>query len=101
MCEWANGGNLRQFWSNEPQLSWILVKETIHQLRGIADALKMMHGKNYRHGDIKPENIVRIKPAQQQPCSSNSYVGTLKICDMGLSKCHILATQYRYAATTT
>lgn len=101
MFEWADGGNLREFWNkNEPSLSRPLIIDVIYQLRGLADALGEIHLKNYRHGDMKPQNILRVKtPRQDDP--SEPDVGTLKICDMGLTKYHIMATQLRNEATNT
>lgn len=98
--EWANGGNLRQFWLNHnPRLSRVLVRDIMFQLRGLADALEAIHSKGFRHGDMKPENILRVKTAGQKP--SRLDVGTLKICDMGLTKYHYLATQLREGGTNT
>lgn len=85
MLEWADGGNLREFWASNPHLSRTLVKDTIHQLYGLADALEGIHGKNYRHGNIKPENILRKKTHVKRPGSSGLDVGALKIGGMGLA----------------
>lgn len=100
MFEWANGGNLRQFWLNhKPHLTRSLVEDVIRQLYGLADALFEIHSRKYRHGDLKPENILRVKsPGNHSP---KLDVGTLKICDMGLTKYHYLATQLRQDATNT
>jgi serine/threonine protein kinase len=100
MFEWANGGNLRQFWVNEkPHLTRRLVKDVIGQLHGLASALSKIHFNKLRHGDLKPENILRVKNSGNQ--SSGIDIGTLKICDMGLTKYHDLATQLRQGATNT
>lgn len=97
MFEWADGGNLRQFWmNNSPPLNIDLVRDVFFQLRGLADALEEIHSKKLRHGDMKPENILRFKIH-----GNDSAVGTLKICDMGLTKYHYLATQLREQATDT
>ncbi|KAJ0120690.1 hypothetical protein J7T55_015422 [Diaporthe amygdali] len=101
MFEWADGGNLREFWTtNDPILTRVLVRDVILQLHGLADALDKMHSMNYRHGDMKPENILRVNTPGQNG-SSNLDVGTLKICDMGLSKNHTMATRLRDVATVT
>lgn len=98
--EWANGGNLRQFWlHDDPRLSRVLVKDIIVQLHGLADALQEIHKRGFRHGDMKPENILRVSTTGQS--SSRLDVGTLKICDMGLTRYHYLATQLREAGTNT
>jgi serine/threonine protein kinase len=97
MFEWANGGNLREFWAEySPRLTKSLVKDILLQLRGLADALEEIHSKGFRHGDMKPENVLRIKTP-----GNDSAIGTLKICDMGLTKYHYLATQLRQQATDT
>lgn len=101
MFEWADGGNLREFWDkNNPHLSSTLVKDVLLQLRGLADALEEIHFRNFRHGDLKPENILQVK-SSRRPNSSKLHVGTLKICDMGLTKYHIMATQLRQEPTST
>lgn len=97
MFEWANGGNLREFWINDrPRLTKPMVKDILIQIRGLADALEEIHSKGFRHGDIKPENVLRVKTP-----GNDSAVGTLKICDMGLTKYHYFATQLREQATDT
>lgn len=101
MFEWADGGNLREFWKgHSPSLTRSMVKDVIFQLQGLADALVKMHSKNYRHGDMKPENILRVKSCERYG-SSELDIGTLKICDMGLSKSHTMATRLRDVATST
>lgn len=100
MFEWADGGNLREFWTKTPRLTRPFVNSVIAQLQGLAYALEEMHSLNYRHGDMKPENILRVKtPAKQGPPMPD--IGTLKICDMGLSKQHITETRLREVATGT
>lgn len=100
MFEWADGGNLREFWTTTPHLSKTLVRDVLFQLQGLADALEKMHSLNYRHGDMKPDNILRVKTsAKHGPRKVD--VGTLKICDMGLSKQHITETRMRAIATNT
>lgn len=100
MFEWADGGNLREFWTTKPHLSITLVRDVHVQLQGLAHALEKMHDLNYRHGDMKPDNILRVTaPAKHGPLKVD--VGTLKICDMGLSKQHITETRMRAVATNT
>ncbi|KAJ3962809.1 hypothetical protein N0V92_000497 [Colletotrichum tropicale] len=99
MFQWADGGNLRDFWKSHPspEFNANLVRESVTQLRGLADALAVLHNYkgegNYRHGDLKPENILRFK--------DKSFVGTLKIADMGLAKRHTEATDARLGPTNT
>lgn len=100
MFEWADGGNLREFWTQPPRLTGTLVKNVVAQLRGLAHALEKMHCLNYRHGDMKPDNILRIKINAAQGTPTDD-IGTLKICDMGLSKQHVKETRLRQTATKT
>lgn len=94
MLEWADGGNLRQFWNKyKPRLTTTLVQDTIYQLYGLADALEKIHQKGYRHGDMKPENILRMSAQAKQLGSSEINIGTLKINDMGLAETHENATE--------
>ncbi|KAI8213173.1 Mitogen-activated protein kinase kinase kinase YODA [Colletotrichum sp. SAR 10_76] len=99
MFQWADGGNLRDFWKSHPwpELNANLVRESISQLRGLADALAVLHNYkgegNYRHGDLKPENILRFQ--------DKTFLGTLKIADLGLAKRHTEATDARLGSTTT
>lgn len=98
--EWANGGNLREFWvRHNPHLTRALIRDITLQLRGLAHALEEMHSRNYRHGDLKPENILRVTTPGHD--NSADKVGTLKICDMGLSKYHTMDTQLRDPGTGT
>lgn len=45
ILEWANGGNLRTFWRDnpKPKITRKLVRELLQQLFGLADALHCMH----------------------------------------------------------
>ncbi|KAI0906731.1 heterokaryon incompatibility protein-domain-containing protein [Ustulina deusta] len=49
--------------------------------------------KHWRHGDIKPENILVFEDA--------TWLGTLKIADLGLAKKHQSATEFRHQVTST
>ncbi|KAI0458012.1 hypothetical protein F5B21DRAFT_462574 [Xylaria acuta] len=115
---WADGGSLQDFWENipEPRLSPEFVKGILVQIRGLADALKTLHnyrgriasfrqgtgadnndsiGGGIRHGDLKPANILRFAPRD------DNDIGTLKIADMGLAKHHEVNTRLRANATRT
>jgi serine/threonine protein kinase len=98
MFRWADGGNLREFWQNnkKPKLSASLVRDVVIQLRWLADALNKLHDYrvgSYRHGDVKPENILRVRT--KSPDDPEVDVGVLKIADMGLAKHHTVATEFR------
>ncbi|KAM0437844.1 hypothetical protein ACHAPT_002209 [Fusarium lateritium] len=49
--------------------------------------------QNWRHGDLKPENILVFKDA------ASTWLGTLKIADLGLAKRHEVATSRRVDPT--
>ncbi|RWA13206.1 hypothetical protein EKO27_g1898 [Xylaria grammica] len=115
---WADGGSLQDFWEEfrNPSLSPEFIKEVLEQIRGLAEALKTLHGYRgraatfrqgidadndasagggIRHGDLKPANILRFTPRD------NNDIGTLKIADMGLAKHHEVNTRLRANATRT
>lgn len=99
MFEWADGGNLRDLWKAKPQpaLTASLVKAVIKQLLGLAEALCAAHylnttGSSYRHGDLKPANILWFH--------AGGEIGKLKIGDWGEAKEHNLVTELRANKTT-
>lgn len=47
-----------------------------------------------RHGDLKPGNILHF-------AKDSTWIGTLKIADLGLAKIHYVKTAFRIAATKT
>lgn len=91
---WANGGNLREFWKREDERARTpeLALWSLQQMLGLAGALKALHDVNCRHGDLKPENILHFKKGGN---------GTLVVADVGVSRVHDLATEFRHAGTTT
>lgn len=124
MFPWAEGGSLQDFWESIPyQIPDAgLIRQTIEQLRWLADALDTLHncnsgsnnrlavpsmpnstedGKNIRHGDLKPENILRFfNHRELELATTEPQLGTLKIADMGLAKQHIHATVNRTKNTS-
>ena len=99
MFEWADGGNLENLWDqNEmPVLNANLVKALVEQLNGLVDALSVIHKGykktgHYRHGDLKPANILWFK--------DGGLIGTLKISDWGIAKEHNINTELRAHATS-
>jgi serine/threonine protein kinase len=95
--EWATGGNLGNLWDKlpTPQLSASLMKWVINQLHGLAQALAAAHymknNVSYRHGDLKPDNILWF--------GDSSDYGTLKIGDWGEAKSHEQVTSLRHSTT--
>ncbi|GKT66528.1 hypothetical protein ColTof3_13867 [Colletotrichum tofieldiae] len=101
MLEWANGGNLRKLWNtfNRKSLTPELVQAVAVQLRGLAEAIFTAHQGDpvtkatFRHGDIKPENILWFK-------DDSGGIGTLKIGDWGTAKQHNIVTRLRTNPTS-
>ena len=98
---WADGGSLTDFWKspdsksrfrNENLLIW-----SFQQLLGIADALKILHRTNYRHGDLKPDNILYFR--RETPFTNGSR-DVLVIADFGVSRVHGEDTKWRTSGTT-
>lgn len=101
MFPWAESGCLRDYWETSaldrnkrlapPYLKWVFT-----QLRGVTNAIKLLHRRVIRHGDLKPENILcfpsKSNGSEEGPC-------TLVIADAGLSKIHHLATHLRNKST--
>lgn len=68
----------------------------LQQLTGLMDALCLMHNQRFRHGDIKPENILIFLEDEQ-----DKGIGTLKISDMGQARRHQFETSVRSQPTQT
>jgi serine/threonine protein kinase len=100
MFEWADGGNLNNLWKemSNPVLDASLIKWVIKQLHGLAGALAAAHnmpnGGSYRHGDLKPANILWYRGA-----STYESWGMLKIGDWGEAKIHKEVTALRHNTT--
>lgn len=73
----------------------------MQQLCGLADVISAAHypenenDQNFRHGALKPENILWFMPPDKKG------LGTLKIGDWGLAKQHATVTELRINKTTT
>ncbi|QYS92815.1 Protein kinase domain-containing protein [Trichoderma simmonsii] len=94
---WANGGNLQDMLqSNRRTLDRDLIAWVLDQIVGLSEAIKALHDKNIRHGDIKPSNILCSGPG-----IGNSNESTLIIADVGLAKQHVEYTRERNNTTTT
>lgn len=86
--------NLREYWQLGPlaqhditQLRWFSA-----QILGLAQALRFAHRINVRHGDIKPENILRIPGPE-------TGLGRLVIADFGIARHHREVTELRGVTT--
>ncbi|KAF2627583.1 HET-domain-containing protein [Macroventuria anomochaeta] len=96
--EWADGGNLSDLWKEKPHpvRTSSLTKTVIGELLGLAKALNAVHNmsadKNYRHGDLKPANILWFR--------TDDEFGTLKIGDWGEAKVHFVNTEARLSNTS-
>lgn len=93
MYQWADGGNLRDLYRKcpNPVLSATFLRQLVSQLWGLSSALCHVHNFNptdnrlYRHGNLKPENILRFE--------NGTSVGVLKISDLGLLQYHVGETR--------
>ncbi|KAI0532296.1 hypothetical protein GGR58DRAFT_507576 [Xylaria digitata] len=96
LFEWADGGNLRDFWRtldryHKARLSKTLLKEVSCQIRGLSHGICVLHNlkdsESWRHGDLKPENILRFTDPDDPRA-----LGVLQIADFGLAKRHDVST---------
>ncbi|KAI4684693.1 uncharacterized protein J4E88_004134 [Alternaria novae-zelandiae] len=105
LFQWADGGNLRSYWNNKENWSRDadLISWTIEQIKGLFSALRKWHDLdelystplNGRHGDLKPENLLRSLGA---PGSRRSI---FQIADLGLAKIHSNPTHARNKPSST
>jgi serine/threonine protein kinase len=91
MFPWADGGNLMEFWKQEDSRRDEKMLWSLRQMLGLVDALKALHSKNCRHGDLKPDNVLHFKSGE----------GILVIADVGISKFHREVTSLRHTKTNT
>ncbi|KAK7428848.1 hypothetical protein QQZ08_004618 [Neonectria magnoliae] len=99
---WAEGGDLNHFWENgKGEGDASLVLWSLKQMEGLADALRLMHKINHRHGDLKPANILHFPKGNPFYRRQAEVQGTLVIADYGVSKRHQKATQARLEGTST
>jgi serine/threonine protein kinase len=99
--EWADGGNLCDLWRRMPSPvpTAQVIKDIVKQILGLAKALEAAHnlnetGASYRHGDIKPENILVFR-GKTSVSSDEESIGTFKIADWGEAREHEQATEMR------
>ncbi|KAF4436563.1 serine/threonine protein kinase [Fusarium austroafricanum] len=95
---WADGGDLKEFWNrhNSRPRSQNLILWSLRQMLGIVSAIHALHGKNMRHGDIKPQNILHFPNCDYRSIDEE---GILIIADVGVSKIHREITSMRQDAT--
>lgn len=118
LTPWAEGGNLKQFWTKSPKEvqknsnhSHTLLRWMAEQCHALAAALQSIHEVRVKalirakrispdeetdkdifgiHGDIKPENILLFDNRNTPP-----GIGILKIADFGLTEFHRLTSRTR------
>ena len=82
---WADGGSLWKFWKTngreEIERTADVSRWCLEQLTGLAHAMAELYPENFRHGDLKPDNVLHFT-------TPGSKLGTLKIADLGVSKMH-------------
>jgi serine/threonine protein kinase len=97
MFRWVDGRDLEEFWKTHKwERGENIIRWALEQSKGLAEGLEKLHNfdlqRNCRHGDLKPNNIVRsLNPGK---------FGHLQIADMGLAKVHSLPTSLRRVGTT-
>lgn len=104
ICQWAEGGHLRDFWKQRdatsnniaPVVLWAL-----RELHNLFDALQAVHDHSCRHGDLKPENLlIQMNPQRSTDAHWTEHCRIL-IADFGLSKVHVQASGARFENTGT
>jgi serine/threonine protein kinase len=84
-------GNLRDFWRFIPDPTAVgdgLIIWVIEQCAGLTKALVTIHSSTgskpvYRHGDIKPENILWYQKEKADAGDHKKHLGVLQIADFG------------------
>ncbi|KAF5003963.1 hypothetical protein FDECE_9526 [Fusarium decemcellulare] len=100
---WAEGGDLNEVWKRRKDETGDanLVLWSLKQMAGLVDALRLMHGINHRHGDLKPGNILSFPRGNPFCRSREGLEETLVIADYGVSQRHKQATYERKEGTNT
>lgn len=107
MLEWADGRNLQYLWESldRPSMTQELIRATVEQIKGLAGAINTAHNPgegqpHFRHGDLKPQNILWFPDATEKGLARKSKIGKLKIGDWGVAKEHRSGTDIRQYNTT-
>jgi serine/threonine protein kinase len=92
---WAEEGNLEQYWAKADRGLASTHCWALDQMAGLASGIHALHRTNYRHGDLKPQNILCFTDPSRR--------GGLRlvIADVGLAKVHKEVTDARRGATKT
>lgn len=88
---WATKGNLRQLWEKHGRMQRdsTVIQWALGQIRGLAEGLVLLHKAGFRHGDLKPQNILVFD------AENDSGLGSLVVADVGIAKYHAYETQKR------
>ncbi|KAJ4315291.1 hypothetical protein N0V84_008447 [Fusarium piperis] len=78
LLEWAEGGNLVDFWRNNDtqNVTADQIREYLRQLTGLCSGLKQLHQNSIRHGNLKPTGILIF------PTSYSEWLGVLKFASL-------------------
>jgi len=98
LLPWADGSTLNRFWENNcPKTrprNRELIRKSLNQLVHLSDALRVFHALNFRHGDLKPDNILHFT-------NRSGQIDSFVIADLGISRHHHRVTGLRNEATLT
>ena len=98
LLPWADGSTLNSFWENfGPETlprNRDLIRQSLDELLQLTDALDCFHDLKFRHGDLKPDNILHFTDA-------SGKLDNFVIADLGIAKFHRLNTKLRTDPTLT
>ncbi|KAL8336903.1 hypothetical protein RB601_008413 [Gaeumannomyces tritici] len=82
---WAEGSTLQHYWNKNAVRDQALIRKSIDQLLQLSDALQFLHFINFRHGDLKPDNILHFTDPSR-------HLDNFVIADLGISSRHMHPT---------